>query len=124
MSGGLRAGALNRKLKLQSVRMVVDSEGTSSEQWSDIDTLWAEIMPLAGTELQIAAQTAEKVTHQITIRYRSDLSPVKMRFLFPSVRTDQPDRLFNIHMIIDPAESHEQLNCMCEEYVVQTIGAV
>ena len=94
------------------------------EQWTDIDTLWAAITPTGGTELALAAQTAEKITHQITIRYRTDLSPVKMRFLFPSVRPDQPDRLFNIHMIIDPNEAHEQLNCMCEEYVVQALGAV
>ena len=119
----VRAGELNRRLKLQTVVMVVDAEGTSVEQWRDIDTLWAHIQPTGGSELPVAAQTAEKITHQITIRYRTDLSPVKMRFLFPSVRQDTPDRLFNIHMLIDPDGMHEQLNCLCEEFVIQTLGA-
>lgn len=116
-----RAGTLNRHLRLQKVVMSSDAEGTSMENWTDVDMVWAHILPIGGLERIQAAQTEEKITHQVTIRWRSDVS-AKMRFLY-SETGGPPVRLFLIQAMLDPDEGHRELGCLCLEYVTAALGA-
>jgi len=116
----MRAGLLNRLVHLQQISSIVDSDGFTSETWTDLATVWAQINPIGATERFEAAQTQEKITHQVTIRWRGDVTP-KMRFLYVFPGTTQ--RIFLIHSILDPNEDHTEYNCLCEEYVVSQVGA-
>lgn len=115
------AGMLNRRVRLQQVTMTSDSEGVSGENWSDLDVVWAHISPIGGLERIQAAQTEEKITHTVTIRWRKDVTS-QMRFLYQEM-AGAAVRLFFIKNMLDPDEAHRELNCMCEEFVTVQSGA-
>jgi SPP1 family predicted phage head-tail adaptor len=116
----MRAGLLNRRVHLQKPAMASDAEGVSSENWSDLDMVWAHINPYTARELFAAAQPEELLTHQVTIRWRSDVT-THMRFLYQEKPTD-PFRIFLIHTMLDPDEGHKELDCLCEEVVTVLVG--
>lgn len=116
----MRAGQLNRMLRLQKVVMTSDSEGVSSEAWTDVAKIWAHISPAGAREIFNAAQTEVHITHQITIRWRPAVSD-KMRFLYVQ---PQGTRIFLIHTMLDADEAHRQLDCMAEEIVTTQLGSV
>lgn len=115
----MRAGELNRLLKLQKVAMSSDSEGMAVETWTTVASVYALIAPIGATEAAVAAQTEERITHMITIRYRMDIGP-RMRFLYP---TSLGQRVFFIHSLLDLNEAHQELDCRCEEIVTVLVGA-
>ena len=117
----MRAGSLNRRLHLQQLTSASDADGFVSETWTDLDLVWASIEPVQGIEGYEAAQSQERITHQVTIRWRSDVSP-KMRFLY-SATAGGIQRIFLIHSMLDPSEGHRELDCMCEEFVTTQVGA-
>ena len=51
---GLRAGQLSRRLRLQSRSSSQDSFGGPNLAWVDVATIWAEIRPITGRELENA----------------------------------------------------------------------
>src|SRR5216684_4568255 len=112
----MRAGSLNRRLHLQKAVMVADAEGTTTETWTDLDTVWAHVDPVSARELFQAGQPEERISHQITIRWRADVT-AKMRFLFFATAATATPRIFLIHTMLDPDEGHRELDCMCEEIV-------
>jgi SPP1 family predicted phage head-tail adaptor len=118
----MRAGLLNRRLHLQNVVMTADAiEGVSSEAWTDIDLVWGHISPITGREEFMAGQTQERITHQVTIRWRSDVTP-KMRFRYQETSAGIL-RIFLIHTMLDLDEGHRQLDCMCEEFITVAAGS-
>ena len=117
----MRAGELNRRLHLQQLVSTTDSDGFTNETWSDLAVVWAGIDPLRAAESYQAAQSQENITHQITIRWRSDVT-ARMRFLYAETTTGI-QRIFLIHTMLDPLEAHRQLDCMCEEFVTSQVGA-
>lgn len=117
----MRAGLLNRRLHLQKPNMVSDAEGVSMENWTEVDGVWAHINPYTARELFAAAQPEELITHQVTIRWRSDVT-TKMRFTYQEKPQDIA-RILLIHTILDPEEEHRQLDCLCEEVVTVLVGA-
>ncbi|SRR5712692_935748 len=100
--------------------MTSDSEGVSTEAWTDVDLIWVHIAPLSAQEIFQAAQTEEKITHDVTMRWRADVS-AKMRFLFQP-RSQDPQRVFLIHTLLDLDEAHRELDSRCEEIVTSLLG--
>ena len=117
----MRAGSLNRRLHLQKMVEASDAEGSSIETWSDLDVVWAHINPFGAREQFAAGQPLERITHQITIRWRSDVT-TRMRFLYRETPS-ATDRIFLIHTMLDSEEAHRQLDCLCEEFVTVLMGA-
>ena len=60
---GLRAGQLARRLRLQSRSVSQDSFGGQNLAWVDVATVWAEIRPITGRELENARRIASEVSH-------------------------------------------------------------
>jgi len=79
-------------------------------------------MPIGGTEKFVSAQTEENITHQVTIRWRGDITEPKARFIY----TPSPgaaSRVFLVHNILDQDEGHCELDCLCEEIVTTGMGS-
>lgn len=106
----MRAGQLNRRVRLQGRQTTVSADGFSIENWVDIATLWAGLEPVTAREVMQATQETEKITHQVTVRYRTGMSN-QLRFRYGS-------RVFLIHTLLDTNESHRELICLCEESVM------
>ncbi len=69
----LSAGKLDRRITLQVPIVTRGALGGVAETWADLATVWADIRPLSGKEIQMAQQTQTQAQMVMTIRHRSDL---------------------------------------------------
>lgn len=106
-----------KPLTLQQKTDSVDADGNTSFTWSTYASLFGTISQLTASEMLLAEQRTEKVTHSIVIRYRSALPPTR------NLRFEYAGRTFYVKSITDPDESHRFLDCQCEELVTTQTGA-
>ncbi len=112
-----QAGSLNRRLTLQQGTPGSTSEGDATLTWASLGNVWANVNPLGTQELLLAAQRGEDVTHQVTLRWRSNLPPVAtLRLLYGN-------RIFFVAGASDPDEAHRSLVLRCKEYITTQTGA-
>ena len=108
----ISAGQLNHRMLIQQPMAVKDALGAPIQVWADVATVWAEIQPLSGREARIADRVAAEVTHQITVRYRSDLDDpqvvARMRVLFRG-------RIFSIHAALNDDEANVAIILLASE---------
>ncbi len=105
---------LRHRLTLQQEVKTADGAGGYSRSWTNIADLWAEISPISnrviyGEEKLYAGHIEARISHKITIRYRSGLSTA-MRLLFES-------RVFNIRAISFVNEDKDLVELLVEEGV-------
>ncbi|MDD5353021.1 MAG: phage head closure protein [Candidatus Omnitrophica bacterium] len=96
-------------MKLQHATYAQDSSGSTTETWTDIASIWAKIQPLSGRLLDVAKQAQSEVTHEITIRYRENVTPDK--------RIKYGSRIFVIESVINIDERNYWLVLRCKETV-------
>ena len=70
----MRAGALRKRLILQSVGSTLDDYGDLSNSWTTDATVWGSIQPISGREEKIAGELTGVVTHFMKIRYRAGVT--------------------------------------------------
>jgi SPP1 family predicted phage head-tail adaptor len=103
----IEAGKLRHRVIIQTATEARDSYGQPIQTWATFDEVWAEILPLRGTELFTAQQVQSKVVSKIKIRYLAGVSP-KMRVLFGA-------RIYQIESIINTTERNVESVLMCSE---------
>jgi SPP1 family predicted phage head-tail adaptor len=102
------AGALNRKITIQTPSEAQDEFGQPTQDWTDVATTWAAIKAPTSKEIYaLGAGFTAQVTHKITIRYRAGLTS--------AMRVCYRGRIFHIQAISDPDESRVQLDLLCLE---------
>jgi len=102
------AGRLDKRITIQvSTSDSRDSFGDSTPAWTDLATVWAEIVPISGREFWAAQAVNAEKDLRITIRYRDDITP-KNRIVYGS-------RVFDIQSVIDMRGMREELQIMCRE---------
>ena len=105
-------GKLRHRLTIQQSRRIGDGGGGSEGSWDDpikVATVWGSVKPLSGNERLRAMQLEARVSHRITIRYRTGITTA-MRVLFGT-------RLFNIRAVLNLDERNRWLDIMAEEGV-------
>jgi len=105
----MRAGRLRHRVALQS-SVETNDHGSISQAWATQATVWADIRPLSGRELDIARQVNAQITHEVEMRYPSVSLTPKMRVVFDS-------RTFEIDSVITPNEIHKNVVARCVEAV-------
>lgn len=108
----LRAGQLTRRLRIQSRASTQDTFGSPNLVWTDVATVWAEIQPLSGRELESAQRLASEVSHQITVRYQSIFADTK---IVAGYRALYKGRIFNIHASMNEDERNTVLTLLASE---------
>lgn len=103
----MHAGLLNQRIIIQQYAPSQDSSGSTTETWSTLATVWAHIRPLRGREFYAANQTEAEISHEVTIRWRRDVTAVN-RILFGT-------RIFDIKGMPNPEEANEWLIMTCQE---------
>ncbi|HUX23222.1 MAG TPA: phage head closure protein [Burkholderiales bacterium] len=108
----IRSGDLRHRISFQSRQVGQDAAGQPVDVWTTAFTSWADIAPLNGRALMSAQVMQSAVTHEITMRYRSELaSPIavaNMRILFGT-------RVFNIHASMNQDERNRTVILQAEE---------
>ena len=72
----MRSGRLDRRLTLQRRTLTENDYGEPVETWTTLATVWAEKIPVRGSERYVAMQTVAEVDTRFKIRYRTDVSPL------------------------------------------------
>lgn len=93
------------RVAIQSLVSSSDGQGGVTSTWATAATVWAVVEPLQGMERYVANQTQRNVSHRVTIRYRSGVTPAQRLVFDP----DGAARVFNITSVIDPMERHVML---------------
>lgn len=102
-------GRLRHQVKLQSPTRTTDAGGGQAISWSTLAELYADVRPKPGSEDFQHGQLQERTQHEVTIRFRSDISTA-YRVLFGS-------RILNIRHIQNVNERDRFLILTCEEGV-------
>jgi SPP1 family predicted phage head-tail adaptor len=66
--GMMNSGKMDRKITVRTVSVTQDSHGGQVKAYTDLATVWAEVIPLAGRELMLAAQFMPGVEMKFRIR--------------------------------------------------------
>jgi SPP1 family predicted phage head-tail adaptor len=107
----MNAGKLRNKIEIQRRDKTPDGAGGFKVDWVKIADTWAWIKPMGGTEGLVAMQLQAQVSHDIIIRYRSNLTAAD-RIVFQG-------RAFNIVSVIDIEERQHWMQLRCMEGVAQ-----
>ena len=100
-------GDMRRKLTLERIVRSGDGGGGSSESWISVAQIWCSVETLRGDEAHREHRLSGRVSHEIGMRYRSDVEP-EMRFFVDG-------RVFQILAVFDPDQRRRRLSCLCEE---------
>jgi len=100
-------GTLRRRIVLEAPTRSPDSGGGSAVTWGVVATLWADIRALSGTEQVVADSLQGRVSHEITIRKRMDVSPA-MRLRYGA-------RIFVIWAVLDRDGTDPFIRVQAEE---------
>lgn len=101
---------MRERIEIQSRTLSADSFGGQTATWSTAATVWGKVEPLSGREMWQAQQVRPDVSHKVTIRHYSGLTP-KHRLLVDSAR------VFSIEAVLDIEDRHRQMVLMCKEEV-------
>lgn len=104
---GRGAGALRRRVVLESPVRIEDAGGGADLVWQQVAVLWAALESRAAGERLDAGRVTSAITHEITFRYRPGVLP-EMRFR-------QGERLFHILAVFEPDDRRRRLRALCEE---------
>lgn len=105
----MKIGALRKQIIVQVEQPTADGAGGYALAWAAVATVWAELTPLTGREINFAGHQEGRATHKIVIRWRKDLTlTTGMRLLYGA-------RVFNIRSILNEGESDRQATLLAEE---------
>jgi SPP1 family predicted phage head-tail adaptor len=102
----MRSGALRHRVLLQSRVETQDATGDPVVTWSDVATVWAEILPLSGREVRVENTILAEVNMKIRIRFYPGVIP-KMRAVHEGVNYD-------ITYVQNMAQMDRELVLWCE----------
>ncbi len=107
MKAPVKAGDLRHRVTIESAARTSDDAGGSTTEWQTVAEVWAAIWPRTVAEAFVLDRIAGTASHDIWIRYRSDVTP-DMRIRFG-------DRIFDILGAIDVEDRGAWLKCPSEE---------
>lgn len=114
----LQIGKMRQRVTLQQPTLTQNSYGEPVAAWSDVQELWASILPASGMERYVSGgeQLQASVTHRVRMRYRSDVSPI--------MRLTWGTRTLEIDSIQDPSGKTAEMVLLCKEVLPNPAGVV
>ena len=103
----MQIGILRKQLTLQGESLVADGSGGHAANWTTVATVWGDVKPTIGVDAVIVRNFDKRITHVITLRYRSDIT-TGMRLLDGS-------RILLIRGVVNLDEKNRWLQLLVEE---------
>jgi SPP1 family predicted phage head-tail adaptor len=110
------AGELTQRLTFQAEGSPsYDTRGQVSSLPRDVATVWAKVKPLTGNEAILARQQEAAATHEVTIRYSSDVAAIAPSYwaLWGDIRLD-------ISSAVNLEQRNEWLVLLCAQSIPAT----
>ena len=103
-------GSLRHRVQLEVPSRDQAEAGGAVVTWEPVATLWAEIIPLSGTEVFRADGISATAAFEVRTRFRPDIPDInaEMRFVFG-------ERVLDIKSVRDIEGRRRWLSCVCEE---------
>jgi SPP1 family predicted phage head-tail adaptor len=98
---------LNRRLTVEVPARTSDDGGSAIISWQPAGDVWGDIRAVAARETVGADGRTQRVSHEIRLRYRADLTG--------GMRLRLGARIFDIRALRDPDERRRWLICQTEE---------
>ncbi len=76
----MKIGRMRYRITIQFPCGTVDDYGNAIEDWQDLTTVWADIVPINGREYLTASQATSETQYKIYIRYIPNIN-AKMRVI-------------------------------------------
>lgn len=110
----MRAGLLNRRVRIERKGTDQDAAGTPIDVWSEVATVWCNVAMLSGKETVKADVEVASATASIRIRYRADIDN-GMRAVLLKFVAGQPvdDVIFNILQPLPNVALREYTDLAC-----------
>ena len=105
----MNIGKLNRRISILKYEVTRDEYGGEQREWAVQRTLWANILPVSGTEYFKSQQVEAQNITTIIIRYRTDITVLN--------RVKYLDKTYEIIGISDNFTDHKMLTLNCKEVV-------
>lgn len=103
----MRIGKYRYRVTVQQRASTQDALGEVTGAWSDVATLWGEVVPMTMREVMAAGQQSSIATTIMRIRYRADILP-SMRVLWES-------KPYEIQSVVDVDGRHRVLELVCDQ---------
>jgi SPP1 family predicted phage head-tail adaptor len=107
MKAPVKAGDLRHRVVIESPTRTSDGAGGSTTEWNTVAEIWAAIWSRTVDEDFTLDRVAGTASHDIWIRYRSDVTP--------DMRIRCGSRIFDILGAIDVEDRGAWLKCPSEE---------
>lgn len=104
----MKIGRMRYRITIQYPMGTVDDYGNAVEDWQDLQTVWADIVPVSGREYLTASQATSETQYKIYIRYIPNIN-AKMRVI-------HNDIIYEILAVLGDKRSG-MLTIMCKEVV-------
>ncbi len=98
---------MNLRLALEAPVETIDPVGGILRAWRLVDLVWARVRLLGGQERAAAAGEESAMTHEITLRWRADVTG--------AMRLRNGARVFEILSAADAQGARRHLVCRCRE---------
>lgn len=77
----MQAGRLDRRVTIEQVSRANDTFGDPIETWTVLDTVWADVRPIRGSEPFQGEQFQARADTRFRMRYRSDVdAAMRLRY--------------------------------------------
>ncbi len=103
MKAPITIGDLRHRVQIESQARVSDGGGGATVTWTTVADVWAAIWTRTSDEVFEHDRAAGRATHDIWLRYRSDVKP--------EMRIRKGARTFDILGVIDPDDRARWLRC-------------
>jgi SPP1 family predicted phage head-tail adaptor len=90
------ASIARNRITVQRQTITVTNSGGLSVAWTTVNSYWAQIKPMSGSEVFKSEQLQSRVTHKILIRYQADFANTKD---FAAYKITYEGRVFNIRYV-------------------------
>jgi SPP1 family predicted phage head-tail adaptor len=103
----MMAGKLDQRITLKSATGTCDAMGQPVITWTTVATVWAQVEPLTGRELEASQGTSSEVSIKIIMRYYSGL--------LPSWRITHGTKTYQILAVLNLCSGKKDLKLLCKE---------
>lgn len=105
----IAAGTMSKRVTIVHLDLSEDGAGGAAGTWNDKATVWAEILPIRGSERIQSLAIESSVTHRVRIR----------KGAFPTLtaadRLRHDGKTLHIQSVVDYGERGEFWECLAEE---------
>jgi len=103
---------MNKRISMQSLDSDLESSltGEPIRSYTEYAVVWAKIRTLSGRERNAAQQVQATMSHELTVRYSSDVSGA-----MPTDRVVYGSRIFDVKDVRNIDEANIEIRMLCVE---------